>query len=373
MRTPLNAILGSTDLLLHGGGVPAGLQSHLARIDDSGRVLMRLISDMLDLSKIEAGQVDIERVPIDLGQCLECSLAPIADRARSKGIDFQVALDASVPRSVLSDPDRLRQIVANLADNAVKFTDAGFVRVEAQCHDAGEPDRVLMEIRVLDSGPGIPAEAREKVFERFVQGDSSTTRRKGGAGLGLSIVKSLVEALGGRVSLRGRPEGGTEFRVTLPLTIAAEPRGHEPEPRAGGPSADLATAAGRPARILVAEDNDAGFAVLEAYLARAGHAVVRAANGRDAVAAAAGCDLVLMDVEMPEMDGLEATRRIRALERERGAQTMPIIALTAHALEEYRGRCVAAGCSGYLTKPIRMQPLLDSVAAALEASSTSRQ
>ena len=369
MRTPLNAILGSTDLALHGGVVPAELRSHLARIDDSGRVLMRLITDMLDMSKIEAGQVDIEHVPIDVRKCLECSLAPIADRARSKGLDFQVALDTALPHRVLFDPDRLRQIVANLADNAVKFTDAGFVRVEAGCRDAGEPDHVLMEIRVLDSGLGIPAEAREKIFDRFVQGDSSTTRRKGGAGLGLSIVKSLVEALGGQVSVRGRQGAGTEFRVTLPLATTVEQGCCDPGPCEGRPSGDVATTAVRPARILVAEDNDAGFAVLEAYLARAGHEVARAITGRDAVTAAAGCDLVLMDIEMPEMDGLEATRQIRALERERGAASMPIIALTAHALQEYRERCAAAGCSGYLAKPIRMQPLLDAVAAILDGRS----
>ena len=364
MRTPLNAILGSTDLALHGSVSPADVQPHLARIDDSGRVLMRLITDMLDLSKIEAGQVDIEQVPIDLRECLECSLAPIADRARTKRLDFQLALDPALPGCVASDPDRLRQIVCNLADNAVKFTDAGFVRVEAKCLDAGEPGRIVMEMRVLDSGLGVPPEAREKIFERFMQGDSSTTRRKGGAGLGLSIVKSLVEALGGRVSVHGRPEGGAEFRVSLPLTTIAERKSCDSASCDHAQAADTATAA-RPARILVAEDNDAGFAVLQAFLTRAGHHVERAADGRAAVAAAPGCDLVLMDIEMPEMDGLEATRQIRALERERGSPSVPIVALTAHALQEYRERCVAAGCSGYLSKPIRMQPLLNAVTAAL--------
>lgn len=366
MRTPLNAILGSTDLALHGGEVSVELFSHLARIDDSGRVLMRLITDMLDLSKIEAGQVDIERVPIDLRKCLECSLAPIADRARSKGLEFQIALDASLPRRVLSDPDRLRQIVVNLADNAVKFTDAGFVRVEARCRQTLESGHVLMEVRVLDSGVGVPPEAREKIFERFVQGDGSTTRRKGGAGLGLSIVKSLVEALGGQVEVDAREEPGTVFRVTLPLETAAEPKADEPSCE---DQHAIASSEGqrRPARILVAEDNDAGFAVLRSFLIRAGYAVERAADGRTAVVAASNCDLVLMDIEMPEMDGLEATRCIRALESERGQRPVPIIALTAHALQEYRERCVATGCSGYLSKPIRMQPLLDAVAAALDS------
>ena len=366
MRTPLNAILGSTDLALHGSAAPAELRSHLARIEDSGQVLMRLITDMLDLSKIEAGQIDIEQVPIDLRKCLECSLAPIGDRARRKRLDFQVALDPSLPVRVLSDPDRLRQIIGNLADNAVKFTDAGFVRVEAVCRDTGQRGRTELEVRVLDSGPGVPAEARNRIFERFVQGDSSTTRRKGGAGLGLSIVKSLVEALDGQVSVHGRPEGGAEFRVTLPLATSDEPASRDPTPCSHGSAPDAGTG-NSSARILVAEDNDAGFAVLEALLARAGHQVVRAADGRAAVAAAAGCDLVLMDIEMPEMDGLEATRQIRAFERARGAPSVPIVALTAHALQEYRERCIAAGCSGYLSKPVRMQPLLDAVAAALSS------
>jgi signal transduction histidine kinase/ActR/RegA family two-component response regulator len=368
MRTPLNAILGSTDLVLDGAMDAAGMRAHLARINDSGHVLLRLISDLLDLSKIEAGQIDVERNPVDIRACLGRSVAAIADRARAKGLDFELVCDRSLPEFMLGDPDRLRQIVTNLAENAVKFTEIGYVRIEANRVAAATGDGIALEIRVVDSGIGIAEEVKTRIFDRFVQGDGSTTRRKGGAGLGLSIVKSLVEAMGGSVTVRSRVGGGADFRATVPIVAVAglsgPPSVHTPSPAGRTTDATSSTA-----RILVAEDNDAGFAVLDAYLRRAGYTVERACDGREAIAAASRCDLILMDLEMPEMDGLEATQRIRASEREAGSRTVPILALTAHALQEYRERCLAAGCSGYLSKPIRMQALLDAVVGALVESS----
>jgi hypothetical protein len=364
MRTPLNAILGSTDLALDDVADPAGLQTHLRRINDNGQVLMRLISDLLDLSKIEAGQIVVERIPVSIEACLESSLAPIVDRARAKGLDFSFVLDRSLPPFMLGDPDRLRQIVTNLAENAVKFTDTGYVRVEANHVASTDGKGPTLEIRVVDSGVGIPDEAQARIFDRFVQGDSSTTRRKGGAGLGLSIVRSLAEALGGAVSVYSRQGGGADFRVVLPLIPASDPS-HGATGQTQIPVSRPATAEASAPRILVAEDNDSGFAVLQAYLTRAGYAVERAIDGRQAVEAAPRCHLILMDLEMPEMDGLEATQRIRARERERNCHPIPILALTAHALQEYRDLCVSAGCSGYLSKPVRMRALLEAVEAAL--------
>jgi CheY-like chemotaxis protein/anti-sigma regulatory factor (Ser/Thr protein kinase) len=353
MRTPLNAVLGSAELALQDSGDPAQLHAHLLRISESATVLKRLITDILDVSKIEAGQVDVQLAPLDLRACLEAALGPAAERAHAQGLGFALVCDDAVPATVLTDGERLRQIVGNLAENAVKFTDSGDVRVVVSRVAADGEREARIEIRVVDTGTGIAAGAEEHIFERFVQGDASTTRRKGGAGLGLGIAKSLAEALGGAVTVRNRTEGGAEFLVTLPL-VAAEERG-------------ASTGPPRAARILVAEDNDVNFAMFEAYLDRSGYQVQRALDGAQAVAGADGCDLILMDVEMPGMDGLEATRRIRASEAERGSEPTPVLAITAHAIQEYRDRCLDAGCTGYLTKPVGMQTLVDAVAGALDA------
>ena len=213
-----------------------------------------------------------------------------------------------------------------------------------------------MEVRVLDSGAGIPASALPYLFDRFFQGDSSTTRRKGGAGLGLSIVKSLVDAMGGSVSVRNVEGAGAEFRVWVPLeagTAVAAPAAEE-------------SSAGADGHILVAADNDDNFAIVERHLANQGYRVERAVNGLRAVESAARTpfDLILMDVKMSKMDGLEATRLIRA-----GGSTVPIVALTAHAAMGYRERCLAVGFTGYLAKPVRKRELLEGVAAAMPQAS----
>ena len=363
MRTPLSAILGSIDLALEGDADPPELRTHLNRIGESAEILQRLISDVLDVAKIEAGQIDVERASVPIRACLQRAVAPIGDRARAKGLDFRLMIDDALPDEMMSDPERLRQIVTNLAENAVKFTDRGGVRVEASRVTLGPAAEAAIEIRVVDSGVGIAAEAQARIFERFVQGDSSTTRRKGGAGLGLSIVKSLAERLGGMVSVRSRPGEGADFRATLPIGHTAD---QLPLP---APPLLFVPGAARPAtpavRVLLAEDNDMSFAVMQSALKKAGYAVERAVDGHTAVKAAADCDLVLMDVEMPEMDGIEATRRIRAREQAQGLRPVPILAITAHALQEYRGKCLSAGCTGYLSKPVRIRSLLDAVRAAL--------
>lgn len=362
MRTPLNVILGSTDIALDTGGLDGDMGAHLSRINANAEVLLRLISDMLDVSKIEAGQFDFESIPVKLRNCLNTALTPIGERARAKGLDFRLLVDESLPAQILTDPDRLRQIVTNLVENAVKFTDTGFVRIEVSHLPTGLRRGPALEIRVADSGSGISTEAQARIFDRFEQGDSSTTRRKGGAGLGLNIVKSLVEALGGQVSVESSVGAGADFRVLLPLEAVPE---STLRASAAEPSPTPAEGAVRPARVLVAEDTDANFAVLEIFLAKAGHTVTRAVNGVDAIRLASQVDLILMDVEMPEVDGLEATRRIRQDERASARPPVPILALTAHAVQGYRERCLSAGCTGYLSKPIRKHALLDAVASAL--------
>ncbi|MDO8834438.1 MAG: ATP-binding protein, partial [Vicinamibacterales bacterium] len=262
----------------------------------------------------------------------------------------------------------LRQIVANLAENAVKFTDEGYVLVEAWLVHDGPGSPPGLEVRVIDSGTGISAEAQTRIFDRFEQGDSSTTRRKGGTGLGLHIVKLLVGALGGDVRLRSVPGSGADFTVRIPIEPVREPASDR---RNDKPARSLQAGArgGAPGRVrvLVAEDTEANFAVLELYLLRAGYDVMRARDGRAAVTTAIqGCDLVLMDVEMPEMDGLEATRTIRQAEAELGRPPVPIIALTAHAIQGYRERCLSAGCTSYLSKPVRKAALLEAITLVLD-------
>lgn len=364
MRTPLSAIIGSAALALDdAAGLPEA-RTHLARVSESAEILQRLISDVLDVAKIEAGQIDVECAPVPIRRCLQAAVAPAADRARAKGLEFRLMVDESLPAEMMGDPDRMRQIVTNLVENAVKFTNTGHVRVEASLLDRSELGPAALEIRVVDSGVGIPLEAQTRIFERFVQGDSSTTRRKGGAGLGLSIVKSLAEALGGAVRVRSRIGEGADFRVTLPLVpVSLPPSAAAVEPTVVGQTALRAV---RPtARILVAEDNDINFAVIQSCLKQVGYTVERALDGQAATAAASRCDLILMDVEMPEVDGVEATRRIRAWEAENGRDPVPIIALTAHAMQQYRARTVAAGCTGYLAKPFHPRALQEAVAAAL--------
>ena len=364
MRTPLNAILGSTELALDGEDDPAVLRRHVARIGESAEMLLHLISDVLDASKIEAGQIKIEHKPVQLEVCIREALAPIAVRAHAKGLTFTTEWEPGLPDWIEGDPARLRQIVTNLAENAVKFTDDGFVRVWVGWRSDAQLGGPSLEIRVADSGLGIAEEHQDRVFERFVQGDSSTTRRKGGAGLGLSIVRSLVDALGGEISVRSRTGAGAEFCAWLPIVPLPDvDERTAPDERVPAGAGDPGCAAG--ARVLVAEDNDINFQVVQAYLERAGYTVRRATNGIEAVAAAFDVDLILMDLEMPDMDGVSATRAIRRAEVAHGAPPTPVLALTAHALQEYRDQALAAGCDGYIAKPVRMQALLDAVASAL--------
>ena len=362
MRTPLNVILGSADLALDGAS-ETELRHYMTRVDENAQTLLGLISDLLDVSKIEAGQFEWERVPFPLRDRLRLALETVAERAASKGLSFTATIDDQLPERVLADPVRLGQIITNLAENAVKFTDTGFIRVEAYSASRSSSPPVLA-IRVSDSGAGIPSAALPRIFDRFFQGDSSTTRRKGGAGLGLSIVKSLVDAMGGTITVNSVSGQGAEFEVLLPLEPLSELR----PIRSQVMPMERISPANNNVSILIAEDNNDNFAIVARYLTNEGYRVERAVNGRDAVSAAARTrfGLILMDVEMPEMDGLQATALIRANEQLRSMQPVPIIALTAHAVMGYRERCLQAGCSGYLPKPLRKRAILSAVAAAVQ-------
>ena len=370
MRTPLHAIIGSTDLALDGEVDLPELRTHVARINDNAEILLRLITDMLDVSKIEAGQIDLDSIPFNIRECLHSAVAEIAERAREKGLDFRLMFDELLPARVLGDPGRLRQIVNNLSENAVKFTDKGYMRVEVSRTLVTPGSNQAIEIRVVDSGIGIDREAQTYIFERFRQVDNSTSRHTGGTGLGLSIVKSLVEAFGGTVTVSSFPGNGSTFRVTLPLEEVSD----LPKRRWEETSSDLGSlpiTAVPTIRILVAEDNDNSFSVMQAYLLRAGYAVDRAINGQEAILAASRCDLILMDLEMPGVDGFEAVQRIRARERQNGLSPIPVLAVTAHAVRKYKDHSLSIGFTGYLSKPIRKQLLLEEVKKALLERQTS--
>ncbi|TWO70961.1 PAS domain S-box protein [Caenimonas sedimenti] len=341
IRTPLNGVLGMTRLLL-AEPLTAQQRKYVQLADASAASLLELINDLLDLGKIEAGRIELEAIPFRLDELLAQLGELYRLRAQEKQLRFTVALAADVPLAVEGDPGRLRQILNNLLSNALKFTARGEFGLRVARAHAGAQD--LLRFSVHDSGIGIAPEARQRLFTRFSQADSSTTRKYGGTGLGLAIVKELCAQMGGQVEVESVEGQGSIFHCSLPL------QGVAPDTVAPQPSQGPAPRVERPQRLLVAEDNPTNQVVVRGLLAQAGYRNVRLVeNGEEAVAAATGeaFDAILMDCRMPVMDGYEATARLRAA----GCRT-PIIALTANASEDERRRCLAQGMDDYLTKPI---------------------
>ena len=350
IRTPLNAVLGLNALMLDSQLVPTQRQ-HAELIRNSGHILLALINDLLDVSRIEAGAMTLEHQPFSPATAAQEVVALLQERAKSRGLDFSLHIVGGPPPEVLGDAMRWRQVLFNLVGNALKFTEHGHVRVEMR-HKQPTPDTVELHVDVADTGGGIAPGEVPRLFEPFVQGDNGTARRHGGTGLGLSITRELVRLMGGRIEVESQPGQGSVFRVVLP-SLQRAPAG------SGAPAALAAmpAKAARALRILVAEDNPVNQLLIEAVLNRMGHHCDIAPNGRDAVARArlAQHDLVLMDMQMPEMDGLTATRAIRTLAAP--ASRVPIVAMTANALLEDRQRCLEAGMDDYLSKPIDLHAL----------------
>jgi signal transduction histidine kinase/streptogramin lyase len=333
IRTPMNAVLGMASLLERTDLDPEQ-REYLATMRSSGELLLGLINDILDLSKLEAGRMATERVDFALRASIEDVLSQIASAAHGKQLAVTLHVARSVPRRLAGDPTRVRQVLMNLLGNAVKFTERGEISV----HVAPTTDGVRVEVR--DTGIGLDADARASLFQPFMQADVSTTRRFGGTGLGLSIAKGLVEAMGGEIGVASTPGEGSRFAFSIRLLEGAAPADTPAVPN--GP--DRAAPA-RALRVLLAEDNPINQKLAQLMLQKLGHASVVAGNGEEAVALVAreSFDLVLMDMQMPVMDGIEATRRIRAT----GA-TLPIVAMTANAMEADRMRCLEAGMNGFL-------------------------
>ena len=361
IRTPMNGILGMTELALAGQLAPEH-REYLEIVRSSADSLLTVINDILDFSKIEAGKLELVSVQFNLQDALEPALKALAVRAQQKHLQLHYRRQPGVPEMLAGDAGRLRQIVINLVGNAIKFTEQGEVTLEVQ-PESREEDSIWLHFCVRDTGIGISPEKQSAVFEAFSQADGSTARRYGGTGLGLTISRRLVELMGGRIWMESATGQGSTFHFTAPFGLAVaesaslrelsstilpgtEPSGSSPKPP-------------RSWRILLAEDHVVNKRLAVCLLERHGHTVVVASNGREAISAMEKevFDLILMDVQMPEMDGLSATALIR--ERERGTGNhLPIIAVTAHAMKGDRERCLQAGMDAYITKPIRVAELL---------------
>jgi signal transduction histidine kinase/ActR/RegA family two-component response regulator len=381
LRTPLNGVIGMTALVLESDLTPQQ-REYLSIAASSAQNLIGIINEILDFSKIEAGRMHIEPEVVDLEIYLEDIVRSMALAAHQKSLEIALLHDAAVPARACLDPHRVRQVLVNLLGNAVKFTERGSVTVRTRLVAPPQDGHALIEFAVADTGIGIAPDRLTAIFDPFTQADGSTSRRFGGTGLGLTISARLIGLMGGEISVDSVEGRGSTFRVIVPVSNAVPPapQGTElegqrvPVPAAHArasvaPAPDL-SAAPAPAprrRVLLVEDNAVNQMVAEALLKRRGFDVVVAANGREGVAAyqRGPFDLVLMDIQMPEMDGFEALAAIRAIEERTGRRT-PVIALTAHAMKEDRERCRAAGMDDYLSKPIEAARLYEIVRAALE-------
>jgi PAS domain S-box-containing protein len=357
IRTPMNGIIGMTGLALDSDLTPQQ-REYLLLVQSSADALLNVINDILDFSRIEAGKLGLESVAFNLRDSVEDLLATQDIRATDKGIRFTSEISESVPDALVGDSGRLRQILLNLISNAIKFTTQGQVDVRVGVQEQTE-NEVILHAEVADTGIGIPADKQRTIFDAFAQADSSTTRQYGGTGLGLTISAQLVALMGGRLWVDSEVGRGScfHFTVRLGLNDGAVSANTGPLPDAGAsPVRDSGEF--RPLRVLLAEDSAVNQRLAVALLETRGHSVATAENGEEALATLAleRFDAILMDVQMPVMDGFEATARIRQAETETG-ERIPIIAVTAHALKGDRERCLAAGMDDYVSKPLRPEAL----------------
>jgi two-component system, sensor histidine kinase and response regulator len=380
IRTPMNGILGMTELLLD-TNLTLEQRESLGIVRLSAESLLSIINDILDFSKIEAGKLEMESISFDLHELLSETMKPLSFRAQQKGLALNCRIHSNVPNSLLGDPGRIRQVLINLIGNSIKFTETGEILVTDEDQSS---DRLFtrLHVAVKDTGVGIPEDKQPKIFEPFSQADGSMARKYGGTGLGLNICVRLVELMGGRVWLDSEVGKGSTFHFTIQLLVAKPSPARDPvvhpEHLSDGaiamapanlsnlspPSREI-----KNLRVLLAEDNVINQTIAVRVLEKRGHVVTVAQNGQAALHACEtqSFDLILMDIQMPGMDGLEATAAIRKQEISTGAH-LPIIAMTAHALKGDRERCIAAGMDGYVSKPIRTAELLAAIESVLQDS-----
>jgi hypothetical protein len=357
VRTPLNGVLGTLSLLVD-TPLDAEQRAYAETARRSGETLLWTVNELLDLSRIEAGEMILEDIAFDPTEPVREVLSLQAATAADKGLRLTASLDAALPGAVMGDPRRFRQVLMNLVDNAIKFTTAG--SIEVRLARAGE----RLAVAVSDTGSGIPPGLRKRLFRRFQQADAGTARRHGGSGLGLMICRRLVRLMGGEIGVESEPGAGSVFRFDLPLRPAL---GAPVATVAGAPAARRGAGDAAFARLLLAEDSEASQLVAAAMLRKAGYDVDLVRDGEAAVDAASSgfYDAILMDVRMPGLDGIAATRRIRAMEGAAGR--VRILALTASVMPGDAERCIAAGMDAHLAKPVDRARLLGAVAALLAA------
>jgi len=349
IRAPLSSIIGMVEVL---AASPLNLeqQQHVQIVQRTGENVLKLINDLLDLSKVEVGRIDLESVPIDLHEILSRARELVGPRFEAKGVALRQSIAPGVPVLLTGDPSRLRQVILNLLGNALKFTAQGSVEIRVEKDPEGTSPGCL-RFAVADTGIGIPEDKLNLIFESYTQADQSTAREYGGTGLGLTISRRIVELMGGRIWAESRPGRGSTFFFTLELGVQADQPLPPAEHRWNG------------LRILVVDDDEANRLLIEMCLRRKECTIETATNGREAVDRfrCGRYDVVLMDVVMPEMDGDGATREIRRYEREAGLMPTPVVALTAHDVAQFAGRSQDVGYTAYLQKPIRPSTLVETL------------
>ncbi len=364
VRTPLNGVIGITELALD-TELTSTQRDYLDMVKQSSSDLLQLINQLLDFAKIEAGKLTLDTGPMGLRELLDRTLRPLATRAHMKGVELRWTIAQDVPEFVTGDAMRLRQVLINLVENAIKFTANGSITISVACGGIPEAEVSLL-FAIADTGIGVPEEKRELIFQAFAQADSSTTREFGGTGLGLAICSQLVGLMGGRIWLESESRVGSTFFFTAGFGRATDVEARRP-PEAAKYESLVAL------QILVVDDNAVNRAVAAGLLEKQGHQISLASNGREAVAMAERhrYDLILMDVQMPELDGLAATGRIRAFEAGKERAT-PIVAMTARAAANDRERCLAAGMDDYVSKPVSKEKLLEVIGRLGEIAPSSQ-
>ncbi len=357
IRTPLNSIIGMAEVLVE-TPLTDEQQDYVRIFRSAGESLLEIINDILDLSKIEAGQTGLETIDFHLPSLLDSVVSILSVRAAEQNTTISVQLHSDVPHGLSGDPTRLRQILINLVGNGIKFTENGTVKISARI-DA--ENKLLFSVK--DNGIGVAQEKQELIFESFTQADSLTTRKYGGTGLGLTICKKLTKMMGGRIWLESSPGEGSTFFFTCTFRAAVS----EPLPTPEKPTPATSCEILKPAHILLVDDNEDNRNLISLYLRNTPFTLKTAQNGKEAVRIfkRSWFDLVIMDIEMPLMDGYETTKQLRQWELEQKDEATPIIALTAHAFVRFKKKCMAAGCSDYLTKPIRRDTLLHTITTHL--------
>lgn len=358
IRTPLNSIIGMAEVLVE-TPLTDEQQDYVRIFRSAGESLLEIINDILDLSKIEAGQTALETIDFHLPSLLDSVVSILSVRAAEQNTPVSVHLHADVPHGLSGDPTRLRQILINLVGNGLKFTENGTVDISVKI-DA--ENKLLFSVK--DDGIGVAREKQELIFESFTQADSLTTRKYGGTGLGLTICKKLTKTMGGRIWLESSPGEGSTFFFTCTFRAAVS----DPLPTPEKPTPATSCEILKPAHILLVDDNEDNRNLISLYLRNTPFTLQTATNGKEAVRIfkRSWFDIVIMDIEMPLMDGYETTKQLRRWEQEQKDEETPIVALTAHAFVRFKKKCMAAGCSDYLTKPIRRNTLLHTITTHLK-------